>query len=241
MMSVSRRCVTLLEILIVIAILALVGGLVSIGINRAISEQRFRTEVGLVVDQLRLAQDLMLILGTDVRVIFAAEKGDKNAEGIRFWLELETKLSPELERELLRKHSPLKSIKGVFFKDDTEPGKINVRFQSRGAVMSSGLMRLATTDMNPPPESALKSYICLSGYPRHIFSEDDPEKAAAGCKAAMDSVNDPALTQDTFSRISELLKPEEGAEPEEQKKTTSEEEKSPDSKKGAADKSSATK
>lgn len=216
--SVSRRFVTLLEILIVIAILALVGGLVSIGVNKALMDQRFNSEVSLVVDQLRLAQDLMLIMGTDVRLTFTSEKGDKNSTGLKYKLELETKIPPEIERELFRPHDNLKAIGGVFFGGDKdgELGKITVKFQSRGAVMSSGLMRLSTSGLDNPPDGTPQSYICLSGYPRHIFSEGDGEKASAKCKSAIESVTDTALTQDTFSKLADLFKPEIGAETEEE-------------------------
>lgn len=232
-----RRYVTLLELLIVIAILALVGGLVSIGINRVLTNQRFRTEVSLIVDQLRLAQDLMLILGTDARVVFTSEQNNK----ITFGIELETTISPEIEREILRRKGELKTIKGVFFQDaGSKTGKIVVRFQSKGAVMSKGLMRLATTGEDHPPPNTLQTFICLAGYPRHIYSEDmEYEKANADCKADIDSANDPELTQDTMSKISDLFKSEEGKTGEEQKKKKSEEEAASGPKKESASKPSA--
>lgn len=235
---VTRRYVTLLELLIVIAILALVGGLVSIGINRALFEQRFRTEVSLIVDQLRLAQDLMLILGTDVRVVFAEDKSDKNSNGNKSGLELETSISPNIEREILRKSTVYKAVKGISFRDDEQKsGQITVKFQSKGAVMSKGLMRLATVDGDNPPPGTLQSYICLAGYPRHIYSEDDIEKAKEGCKEAVESVNDTALTQDTFSKIPELFKSEKESEAQkDQRKSEPEEKKTSVPKKGSATK-----
>ncbi|MBA3815556.1 MAG: prepilin-type cleavage/methylation domain-containing protein [Parachlamydiaceae bacterium] len=210
-----RRCVTLLELLIVIAILALVGGLVSIGINKAVTEQRFKTEVSLIVDQLRLAQDLMLILGTDVRVVFTRVDN----KGIKYGLELETTISAGIEREILRPHNILKTIKYVGVDPQQgEEGKLAIKFQSKGAVMTKGLMRLSITDDQNPPLGTLESYICLPGYPRHLFSEDDGEKAKANCFDAIDSANDSALTQDTFSKVKELLKSKEKSADEEQKK-----------------------
>lgn len=243
MAKITRRNVTLLELLIVIAILALVGGLVSIGINRALFEQRFRTEVSLIVDQLRLAQDLMLILGTDVRVVFAEDKNDKNSIGNKSSLELETSISRDIEREILRKSTVYKAVKGISFKDDEQKaGQITVKFQSKGAVMSKGLMRLATVDGDNPPPGTLQSYICLSGYPRHIYSEDDVEKAKENCKEAIESTSDTALTQDTFSKIPELFKSEkESGAQKDQKKDDTEEKKTTGPKKGPASNPTAAK
>lgn len=225
-MVVFRRHITLLEILIVMAVLALVGGLVSIGINKALVDQRFRTEVSLIVDDLRLAQDLMLILGTDVHVKFAE---DKDKSGIKYWMEMETKLPESMEREVLRKRSNLKTIRGVFFEDllpfELVPGQVDVKFLSKGSVMSRGVMRLATSDSENPPEGVLQTYICLSGYPKPIFSTDDKEKAAAECNFLVQKDADAKLTQDTFSKLPNKLKLRDGPEKKEEGKETSESEK----------------
>lgn len=235
MVVVERRHVTLLEILIVMAILALVGGLVSIGINRALADQRFRTEVSLIVDQLRLAQDLMLVLGTDVHVKFAE---DKDKSGIKYWLELETELPNEIEREVLRKHSNLKTIRGVFLKDqlamESVRGEIDVKFLSKGSVMSRGVMRLATSDSEDPPKGTLENYICLPGYPKPIFSTDDKKQAVEICNFAADREIDLKLTQDTFSKLPDTLKLPEEAEAKEESAEEKKSEKNSSSKKQPA-------
>ena len=75
---VSKRFITLFEILIVMAVLAI--GTMGIGFNvhRALREQHFKSEVELVVDYLRLAQNLMLIMDADVRVIFETSKNESS-------------------------------------------------------------------------------------------------------------------------------------------------------------------
>lgn len=224
---------TLLEILIVMAILALVGGLVSIGINRALTDQRFRTEVSIVVDQLRLAQDLMLVLGTDVHLKFAV---DGDTGGIKYWLELETELPKEIEKEVLRKRPKLKTVRGVFLKDQlalqTVRGEIDVKFLSRGSVMSRGVLRLATSDSEDPPEGTLQTYICLPGYPKPIFSTDDKAKAVEACDATAEKEIDSKLTQDTFSKLPDTLKLPEEQEKGEETEKVKPSEKNPPPKKG---------
>jgi prepilin-type N-terminal cleavage/methylation domain-containing protein len=213
MTTIRRQAVTLLELLIVIAIITLASGVLAISINKAIVDQKFRTEVSKVVDALRLAQDLMLILGTDVRVHF---ESDAKSE-IKYYLELETKLPINIEREILRQRKPLQTIKGVFFRDEisteTQSGKLNVKFLSNGAVMSKGVMRLASTDDQNSPEGTLQSYICLSGYPKPISSSENLEDAQKLC-AEIDKSLDQRIAQDTFSKLPDRLKQKEQKEEE---------------------------
>lgn len=64
----QRRFVTLVETLIVMSLIALVAGAIGFGAYSAVNTERFRTAVRQVGDQLVLAQDVMLILKTNVRV-----------------------------------------------------------------------------------------------------------------------------------------------------------------------------
>lgn len=206
-MTVVRRLpVTLLELLVVIAILAMAAGIVMVSINKAVVDQRFRTEVGGIVDTLRLAQDLMLIVGKDVKVVF---QETKDHEGIEYWLEMDTILSPNIQKEITKRIHRLKTVKGVFFVDEllTEihEGRLDVKFLSKGSVMSKGIMRLATSDSEHPPAGTLQSYICLAGYPKPIISSETDEDAKRICGSS-DEAADERLTQDTVLRVPEKAK-----------------------------------
>lgn len=205
MAAIHRRAITLIEVLIVLSILSLAAGIVAVGLNKAVVDQRFRTEVSMIVDSLRLAQDLMLVLGTDVHVHFAEEK----SEGIKYWIELETSLPENVQREVLREKPLLKAIKGVFLADklltEVQESHLDVKFLSNGAVMSKGVIRLATSSDENVPKGTLESFICLAGYPRPIASSDTKDDAEKDCNA-FDDRSDDRISQDTFSRLPDKLK-----------------------------------
>ena len=204
----QRRAMTLLEMMIVIGLLSLMAGLIAINIGNATIDQRFRNEVSRVVDEIRLAQDLMLVLGTDVHLIFASE-----GDSVKYWLELETTLPPAWEKEIKRPRRNLKTIRGVFIHDTTEiatapapaKGRIDLKFLSNGSVMSNGILRLSTSDQDDPPANALNSYICLPGYPHPIFSSNQKD-ADPACNLKDDESNDRKLTEDTMARLPEKVK-----------------------------------
>jgi type II secretory pathway pseudopilin PulG len=206
-MEYRRLHVTLLEILIVIAVLALISGALVYNINNAVIDQRFRTEVGRVVDTLRLAQDLMLIHETDVHVKFAHEKG-----GIKYWLEMETALKQPWEQEIKRPLKNLTAIRGVFFNDLTSPsfvkGQIDVKFLSKGSLMSRGVMRLATSTEDNPPRGTLESFICLPGYPHPITSNETRDRDAS-CQFDEDEIEEQRLTLSTVSSLPDYAKAKE--------------------------------
>lgn len=201
------RCltITLLELLLVIAILAMVSGIVVVSINKALVDQRFRTEVDLIVNEMRLAQDLMLILGTDVHLNFSE---DESGSGIKYWISLETSLPKNVQKEVLRKRKPLTTIHGVFLNDElvfeVKEKHIDVKFLSKGAIMSKGIMRLASSDQETPQKGVLEKYICLAGYPRPIHSSDTKEEAERDCVAFEEDL-DERLTKDTILRLPERL------------------------------------
>lgn len=207
MTTIRRQAITLLEVVIVIIILSIGSGVVAININKVIAEQRFRTEVGLIVDQMRLAQDLMLIMGTDVHLHFAEAKG---ADAIEYWLELETRPPQNVQREVQRKRKPLTAIKGVFFEDELlseiAEHHIDVKFLSNGAVMSKGIMRLSTShEERTIPKGALESFICLAGYPKPIVVSRNKEEAEETCYLFEEGL-DEKLTKDTIAKLPEKLK-----------------------------------
>lgn len=236
MAAIHRRAITLIEVLIVISILSLVAGIAAVGLNKAVFDQRFRTEVSMIVDSLRMAQDLMLVLGTDVHVHFAEDKN----EGIKYWIELETTLPQNVQREVLRKKPLLKAIKGVFLADkllaETQESHLDVKFLSNGAVMSHGIMRLASSSDENVPKGTLESFICLAGYPSPIVSSETKEEAEKVCNA-FDDRSDGRISEDTFSRLPEKLKQKDSQkEDDEAKKKEKEQEKKKGEKDAGKDK-----
>ncbi len=174
----KKRFITLLELLIVISVLALSIGVIGFNINRALREQHFKTEVELVVDYLRLAQNLMLIMNADTHVIFkAAETGKSNVMS----LEVDGNLNDPLLKVVTEKPKRLDYIYLIEFYDQNkthnEPGMVDVKFISKGSVMSKGVMRLSTNE-NSNEKGAIERFICMPGYPKPIYStnkkEDDP-------------------------------------------------------------------
>ncbi len=169
MVKCKRLHITLIELLLVISVLLMVAGVVGFNIRGALVEQRFRAEVSAVVDSLRLAQDLMLILNSDVHVFFA----DDPAGGIRYWVEVEKPLAPGWDRELKRKRPNLTAIHLVEMDDKISTiqvqDRLDIKFLSGGSIMSKGVLGLFSGD-DKNREDVLKSSICLPGYPKPIES-----------------------------------------------------------------------
>lgn len=201
-----RLHVTLLEMMLVLAVLSLIAGALAYNINNAVIDQRFRTEVGRVVDELRLAQDLMLIFGTDVHVKFAK---DEKQGGIKYWLELETEVPKKWKEEIHRPLKNLQAIRGVFFNDlstgNFTKGQIDVKFLSKGSSMSQGVMRLATSSNENSPPGTLENFICLPGYPHPIFSTEKNDGDPA-CVKTETTIQDQQLTLSTMEKLPEKVK-----------------------------------
>ncbi|MEM1283213.1 MAG: hypothetical protein AAGG81_06630 [Chlamydiota bacterium] len=161
---IRKPAITLLELLIVIAIIATVSGFIAINVTKAVRQQRFRSEVSRVVDEMRLAQDLMLILGVGATLKFEVRRG---GDGIDYWLETSLPL-PKHWEAMIHKESPaLKAIQVIQFQDSSEEGKLEIKFLSPETGMSKGLLRLSTNERDDDL-GAFTSYICLPGYPSPI-------------------------------------------------------------------------
>lgn len=206
---------TLVEILIVFLILSLVTAVVGINISKALEEQRFRTEVDIVLGELRLAQDLMLILKADVQVKFA-----QGAEGINYSIETESQTTKNWVNSLKRPHPKLKTIRGISFKDEldlpTVPGAIVIHFLSKGSVMSRGILRLSnSSDAVNVPSWAQVKVINLYGYPHPIVSTT-PAKNDPIDLPQLDASADAGVTNLTRNEIRNLMPLEEDEEEEEE-------------------------
>lgn len=202
-----RQYITLLEMLIVMTIIVMIAGAVMIGLEKALVEQRFRDEAGMVVDDLRLAQDLMMILGMDVHVKFTEQQ--KN-QGIEYKLETETAINKNLQHLMIDKVRTLKTIRGVFFEDTLDDqnteGVLDLKFFSHGVLMSQGVLRLSISSLDHPPNGVLETYIYLAGYPQPIFSDDHYNIVDAGDQLTEESIFKEKITLDTLDYLPEKIK-----------------------------------
>jgi len=163
--SLRRYYLTFMELMIALAIIGSIAGIIGINISKAVRQQRFRTEVALVVDQLRLAQNLMLILNEDVHVKFTQ---DKSRGVYSYELELQCALNKGWGKELTRKPRELRAIHELSFVEEGTSAlsqrlqeTLKFDFLSGGVVMSHGVLRLADT-------LGEERYIFLAGRPAPI-------------------------------------------------------------------------
>ncbi len=157
----SRRLhFTLIEMLIVIAILAVVMGVVSLNIGTAVRTERFRSGVALLVERMRLAQDIMLILRTSVRV-----KLEQKDDGLHCTLVTEGALTPALARAAAET-AVIKSIRAFVYTDadgSSSSDSVTLEFLSGGSRMSRGKLVLASGTLGD--ENTLTEEIVLPGFP----------------------------------------------------------------------------
>jgi type II secretory pathway pseudopilin PulG len=200
----KRRLMTFMEMMVVLAIISLIGGVVAINIQKAMFEQRFRTEVATVVNQLRLAQNLMLILDQDVSVKFKQQDN----KTIDFWLEMQCPKDKGWDKELMRRPPPLKTVGVVDFESDEhvesrEVGQLEIRFMSGGTVMSRGVLRLSTS-VEANNKNALERFVCLPGFPAPI-SAMSGKVPDISCLEDMTGQFKDQITQITIQEITSKL------------------------------------
>lgn len=171
-----RLYFTLMELLLVIGILAAVAGFVGMNIAKAVREQRFRAEVAQVVDQLRLAQDLMLVFQGDVHFTLSlAEDGKAFSYGLKFDYDLPN----YWKREIQQKQRKLTHIHFISMDPPVKSGDqdtLDLAFLSNGSVMSKGVLRLSTSESSDTL-GALEQFIYLPGHPAPIFSRSTHNKS----------------------------------------------------------------
>lgn len=173
-MKVRRRALTILEVMIVLAILSLVGSMVVFGIQSAKQKQLFLNESEQVLKAVKLSQDLMMILNADVSLKF--KEGDNQ---ILYWIEVEGAESDLFISDLSRPR-PLKSIHVVEFDDGVpslkETKELTLSFISGGSFVPKGVLRISTV-ASVREGKGLSRYIPFPGYPIYFRSVATIEEA----------------------------------------------------------------
>lgn len=185
MQIVKKPCFTLLELLIVLFIISFGILLTGVKVKEVYQEQRFLSEAQQVLSYFSMAQDLMLIMDTDVRVQFAP---DKTTEQLQCWLEVEKPIEGPWMRMLERKLL-LSAIRSLEFEGNSVK---NLTLQFSIGRMSKGKLVLFEEEQDKAGRAEKKQRqfeIELVGYPRPM-----------GVKQAM-------LKEQVNSEKSELLYP----------------------------------
>lgn len=198
-MLIKRLYFTLLELMIVLAIVALISGIVGINVSKAVREQHFRAEVDLVVNQLRLAQEMMLLFNADV-VMNIARNSDSS---FSYQLQFPNGLPKNWGNIIKGEHQPLTYISAITFDTHTQfsggNNDLDIKFGDKGIKMSRGVLRLATT--SSMFNGTLERFICLPGYPFNIVSVSN-QSAVEACMTRDDQF-DRQLTQRTIEEVNE--------------------------------------
>lgn len=152
------RFFTLLELLIVCLILAFGAALTGVKVQELYREQQFLSASKQVMSQLALAQDLMLMMDTDVWVHFKVNSKEGTTLKIEVERPIQERWTKIIERELI-----LPSIKKIQF-DGRSDKDLSVRF-SLGK-MTRGRLELVGRDKEEIQE------VFLYGYPVPIGEKE---------------------------------------------------------------------
>jgi hypothetical protein len=155
-MLLKRRYITLLELMIVIAILAVVGGAAAFNIRKFYLEQQVLGDINRVVNVLNTATELMMLIDIDSEVRFSESAGSISVilvpqSGVP------TTVFPLLSKEPIL----LSYLEGVQFKDGVKGTLLKppfaLTFESKGFLMNRGILQLKG--------NGLERYLVFRGYP----------------------------------------------------------------------------
>jgi prepilin-type N-terminal cleavage/methylation domain-containing protein len=173
----SNRYFTLLELLIVLALLSLVAGVGAFNIQRLFTKQRTLNEMEAFLNQLRNATELMTLCGVDGEIRVATENGKWTSE----WRP-STPLS-EKARKLIKTEKETYSYLQDFSYNDAP--QFTLGFYSKGFFMSEGIVKLRG--------NGIVRTITLRGYPSPLKLSEKAEEAELSLEK-MDEVKDRTQT-----------------------------------------------
>jgi hypothetical protein len=188
MFIIKRLHFTLLEILVVIFLLTTVAGFIGIHIKGAYEEQQFMTETESMIDHLQLAQDLMLILDTDVYFHIVQEADHQLSYYLDVNQPLVVKREPNFNLEsplfdsmaskkwaaFVQRHIPLRTVQAVDFKPAkglTTPFEKNDETKDLLVLrFSAGAIHQGELSLKGPKDQ--RRMIILPGYPTFLHRQE---------------------------------------------------------------------
>lgn len=161
----KSRFFTLIEIMVVLAIIISLLGWASFNIRSASRQQAFRTQTDRLLNRLKLAQDFLLTLNIESELEFSPEGvkwvpvGNANSGSESF-----------IDREKLN----LTAFSEITFEEingDKKTGTFTLKFLDLGFVMSRGYLKLVA-------KTGEEGYIALPGYPAPLKLQSTPPNVA---------------------------------------------------------------
>jgi len=148
-----KRSITLLEMMITVAILATVGSIIGIRINKAVENHRFEEGVQMLQKQIDYCQRMAMIHNVDLFLIL--KSSDK---GMTYQVLSQEETSNYLEMQ------KAKSLSSIFLQTQEE---VKILFSSRGSVFPEMQFEVISSD-----KQKHKSFVF-----HQVFSErKDPQK-----------------------------------------------------------------
>lgn len=147
----SKRAFTLIEIMIVIACIALIAGFFTINIRLAVLEQNFESETSELLSQIKLAEELNTLFGIDIEMKFYEEEGKTKSKMVPTGVV--TQSFEELLRQGDRSYDFKLSWEGTQFKNAST---FSLNFYDRGYHFPLGVLKV---------EGAKTLFLTLPGYP----------------------------------------------------------------------------
>ena len=189
-----RRAFTLVELLIVIAILSLTAGVIGVNIRGFLLQQRVLDEMGQVQSQLKIAQELMMMANLDSEVQI-----QKTGEG--FLVEILPKSSTtQMVKPLLKQPSKsLSALDQISFEnaadDSLAVDRISLKFFSKGFVMSRGVLTIKAGNISrsiilsgsPGPLSLIETSSANYPYSPELFQWIEQVTAQTGAETKKES------------------------------------------------------
>lgn len=163
----NRKYFTLIEILIVLALMTLTLSATALSVNRLIGQEKFFSSVKRVVDRLQLVQDLMVIQNADSSIQFTNHGGEWHLEAKTDDF-LSAAIRKEIQAPLLLKNMgeiSLLNLEGQAIDDNS------INFWGNGQIITPCVITLTSADKQ------LQRFIFLPGFPRPINSKtayDEP-------------------------------------------------------------------
>lgn len=153
---VKKSHITLLEVMIILAILSLAGGAIAFNIRKFYGQQQVLDDISKVTTILNTASEMMMLVDLDSEVRFSEEDGK-----LKIALVPQSGVSHNVLPLLKDQPITLSHLDKVFFRDGVQQTMLtppfSLTFESKGFLMNRGILQLQG--------KGIERYFVFLGYP----------------------------------------------------------------------------